>query len=844
MFFVARAPSPYLGFNAQKSFFDDEFQSHLPAYTGWKPVPRSIFCRIHSLLSGAPAAVDDEGTAGDERSFVAREIKRGGGNFRRFTHTAKGLGGFHLFVRLQRVGVFGDPRLYPRRLDTSGADAIHPHLRQGMIQRHTFGHSDNREFGGGVSESVAHGNDAGDRCEIDDRPALHRDHRRQKCLAHEHRSAHVDGVQAVKIRRGGCQDRADAAHPGVVDQHVATAVVFRMDDVDAPLAGIFISYIDGDELRELPFPADHPGGGLARLSIALGNVDLRAGIGEGVGNRQSDAGAGPGHHRHFPCQIEHAGFLSLVQSQAGRIMIDPMPQDHLEIGLEHHRNGRLTQAEASYRALLKIDSGNADAMHWLGVLHSQAGMWDEAVRWLEQAVAIRPGEAAFLHNLGQAALSGGRLSQAVAAFEAAAVFDRERAELRYHLAIALLARGAPDDAEEAVIALRQAGTLGMDSADLHRQLGAALLAANLHDEAIASLRTALEKSPDDVPARYLLAVVYQRLGKTTEVRKNLLKALEIEPTFVRGWCALAHLETDAGNRAQAIALYRRALSIKPDDAPALNALGQVLLSAGKQEESMAAMREAVRASRLNNTPPAGTVADLERKITLDSTGAELHYTLATITHLTPPARIPAVLLTDLYERYAGGFDEHLREKLHYRMPEMITDAIAAAQPVRPMDILDLGCGTGLCAPLLRPWASVLCGVDISSAMIEQAKARNLYDRLEVADLVTAMQRAERSFDLLVASDVLIYLGDLSGVFEAAARCLRPGGLWAYSVEAGGGERYHLQGKSFRFAHAKPYLQKLGSMYGFRQESFDLVSARTEALLPVASYMVVLRLIAA
>ena len=522
-------------------------------------------------------------------------------------------------------------------------------------------------------------------------------------------------------------------------------------------------------------------------------------------------------------------------------MIHSMPQDFLEIGREHHRNGRLTQAQASYRELLTIEPGNADAMHWLGVLYSQAAQWDDAMHWLEQAVAVRPGDAAFLHNLGQAAINSGRLQQAVAAFEAAAAFDPERAELRYFLAVALLARGAKDDAEEAVIALRQANALGMDTAELHRQLGAALLAANLPDEAKISLHVALEKNQNDAPTRYLLAIVHQRKNETAAVRKNLLKALEIDPVFSRGWSALGRLEADAENWNQAISLYRRALAIKPEDPATLNALGQALLLVGKREESMAAMREAVRASRLSSATPAGTVADLERKIALDPMCAELHYTLATVTHLTPPARIPAALLTDLYERYAGGFDEHLREKLHYRMPEMITDAIAAAQPARPMDILDLGCGTGLCAPLLRPWASVLCGVDISAAMIEQAKARNLYDRLEVADLVLAMQLAKRSFDLLVAADVLIYLGDLSPVFEAAAECLRAGGLFAYSVEAGGGERYHLQAKSFRFAHAKPYLQKLASMYGFHEVSFDLVSARTEAQVPVASYMVVLRL---
>ena len=134
----------------------------------------------------------------------------------------------------------------------------------------------------------------------------------------------------------------------------------------------------------------------------------------------------------------------------------------------------------------------------------------------------------------------------------------------------------------------------------------------------------------------------------------------------------------------------------------------------------------------------------------------------------PPAQIPGVLLTDLFDRYAPTFDDHLRGELQYTLPEKITDAIAAVRPAGLQDVLDLGCGTGLCGPLLRPWAEHLCGVDLSPLMIEQAKAREVYDTLEVADLVTAMRQAERGFDLLVAADVFLYIGDLSPVFEAAA----------------------------------------------------------------------------
>ena len=517
-----------------------------------------------------------------------------------------------------------------------------------------------------------------------------------------------------------------------------------------------------------------------------------------------------------------------------------MPQDLLQIGLEHHRNGRLKQAETSYRTLLKDDPANAMGMHWLGVLLSQAGQWDDAIHWLEQAAALRPTDAAFQNNLGQACLNGGKYDEAVKAFEAASMSEPDRAETYFSLGLALMARRAPQDAEEAVLAISQAISLGMDSVEAHRQHAAALLLSGNPDQTIAALQEALAKAPEDVQSLYWLAMAHQHKGETAETRKNLLKAVEIDSTFSRGWGALGDLEAEMGNLAQAAALYRRAIAAKVDNAAAYRGLAYVLQKSGKPDEAMSAMRQAVRVNRDAQSASVGSIADLERKITLDQQGAELHYTLATITSLLPPAQIPSALLTDLFDHYAPGFDDHLRGKLQYMLPEKIADAIAAVRQPGLQDVLDLGCGTGLCGPLLRPWAEHLCGVDLSPLMIEQAKARNVYDTLEVCDLVAAMRQAERGFDLLVAADVFIYIGDLSPVFEAAARCVRPGGLLAYSVEAGSGDRYHLQMKSKRFAHSKPYLQKLAAMHGFVEESFESVTARFDAGQPVPAYLVVLR----
>src|SRR5438309_403288 len=97
-----------------------------------------------------------------------------------------------------------------------------------------------------------------------------------------------------------------------------------------------------------------------------------------------------------------------------------MPQDLLQIALEHHRAGRLRQAEANYRALLDASPNDADALHWLGVLLYQAGAAGEAIPLLQRAAELRPADPAFQHNLAQAYLSNGRPDDAVAAFGRAA----------------------------------------------------------------------------------------------------------------------------------------------------------------------------------------------------------------------------------------------------------------------------------------------------------------------------------------------------------------------------------------------------------------------------------------
>jgi predicted TPR repeat methyltransferase len=464
-----------------------------------------------------------------------------------------------------------------------------------------------------------------------------------------------------------------------------------------------------------------------------------------------------------------------------------MPHDLLQIALGHHRAGRLTRAEAGYRALLAEDPEHADALHWLGVLLFQAGQLGEAVTRLQQAVARRPDDPAFLHNLAQAYLAARRDDEAIAAFQ------RSRAA-------------------------------GADAADLHFGLGIAWLRKKRPDEAIAALRTALTKNPNLAPAYYHLAAAYRAARQPNEVRKALLTALELDGNYAAAWQALGVLDREAGNHAQAAASLRKAQELR----------------GGGCGGGVSGMQPPTRS--------ASSMGELERRLTPDDSMRKLHDVLVDAVGLVAPTSPARAQVAELFDRYAEGFDAHLRDKLGYRVPEMIADKVGQLRPQGQLDVLDLGCGTGLCGTPLRPLARTLAGVDLSAAMIEKARARGVYDRLEVAELVEALCAAPHaSFDLLVAGDVLNYIGDLAPTMEAATAALRRDGLFIFSVEALGGTsagagdgRFQFRAATHRYAHAEPYLRHVAGIYGFDAPSLEAITIRNEANSPVNGYLVTLQ----
>lgn len=524
-----------------------------------------------------------------------------------------------------------------------------------------------------------------------------------------------------------------------------------------------------------------------------------------------------------------------------------MTQDLLQIALEHHRGGRLRRAEEGYRSVLQRQPSSIEATHWLGVLLMQAGKSDEAVPLLEQASAARPQDAAFTHNLAKAYQASGRLDEAIASFDRAVWLDKSSVDAIISAAVARLARRQPGDAEDALTLLNKAQLQGHSSPELYQQLAVALLMTGRFQEAIDACKSAIERKPDYAEAHYHLGVAHMQLGDLQEARRCIAHAVELKPDYVRALHGLAGMEVSAGRWAEAEALLQKEVRANPASPDAHQALGIALQRLGRSNDATVAFIRARRAARgespaaIGEIAASAAIAEFERRITPTAETALLHSYLAAKTSLAAPQQMAAPTVLSLFDRYADLFDEHLVGRLEYRAPQLIVEAIRSVDSRTDLNVLDLGCGTGLCGPLLRPISRRLVGVDLSPAMIDKARERNIYDRLEVGDLLDWLGRDPGQWDLLVTTDVLIYVGDLAPIFEAAVAALRPDGLFAFSVEAGTGDRFQFNKNIQRFTHSAAYLHHLAKIFGFVEARFEEITLRKEASRDVPGMLMVLRL---
>ncbi len=312
----------------------------------------------------------------------------------------------------------------------------------------------------------------------------------------------------------------------------------------------------------------------------------------------------------------------------------------------------------------------------------------------------------------------------------------------------------------------------------------------------------------------------------------------VYPFALRGWCTVAvimisndiladrrydfaRMLKERGDLEGALSLFEEAAALVPGWAPAEFALAETLEALGRHQEAAAHYTQYLRLAET------------------DEMGAEIR--LALIGSAPVPKTLPEAYVRSLFDQYAPRFEESLLANLDYKAPFQLLDAIERLRPQQPSGerVLDLGCGTGLAGEAFRKRAAWLVGVDLSPGMIAEAGRKTIYDELHVADAVAGLAGRDGFFDLIVAADVLVYIGDLAPVFRAALAAIRPDGLFAFSVQRTDDTDFIL-GAECRYSHRADYVRAVAADVGFDVTEIAPAVSRVEAGKDVPGLIAVLR----
>jgi predicted TPR repeat methyltransferase len=368
--------------------------------------------------------------------------------------------------------------------------------------------------------------------------------------------------------------------------------------------------------------------------------------------------------------------------------------------------------------------------------------------------------------------------------------------------------------------LRRALALRPDAAGIWNNLGNILRALDRHDAAAEAYERSASLAPDDPDVLNNLGVLRRGQGRPDEAEAALRRAIALRPQFVDAYNNLGNLLHARGEWAEAVDLYMRAFTFAPPHRETRKLLAIAYQRLGEHDKATQIYREWVEEE------PDNPVAR--------------HY-LSACTGTDVPARAPDAFVETTFDRFAATFDSRL-EGLLYRAPELLGDVVARiyGEPKKALEVLDAGCGTGLCGPLLAPYARRLVGVDLSAEMLARARSRSLYDALHKAELTAFLSSARKEYDLIISADTLCYFGELTEIAAGAYGALRPCGCLAFTVEAldeAEASAGHRLEDHARYAHTRDYIQSTFTTAGFIDLQAEEAHLRIEGGRPVRGFVV-------
>lgn len=395
-----------------------------------------------------------------------------------------------------------------------------------------------------------------------------------------------------------------------------------------------------------------------------------------------------------------------------------------------------------------------------------------------------------------------------------------------------LAQSAPADPRVCLVLLRVAEARGDAAA------------------ALEAAQSAVRLAPAWPVAHGELALLLARTGQAAGAMEHARRAVDLAPQLPQALVRMVDVAHLAQDFATAVDWLRRLARLAPREALVQRLLARDLHLLGRHEESRQAWSAALALDPRDAEALVGRLQvalalqdraaarrDAQALMALDPANADYRFWLDTAEGRTPQTQ-PEDTVRRLFDGVAPMFDANLVQGLGYRLPQQVAERLQAWRPARDFSVLDLGCGTGLLGRHLGRLYGRLVGVDVSPRMLEQAARLEVYDELLAVGMAEGLARQpDRSFDVVTALDVLVYVGDLAPALPDLVRVLRPGGRLVLSCESAGESEADLVLRpSLRYAHRRSHVQALCAAAGFEAVEVEDTVLRTEHQAPVHGFV--------
>ena len=524
----------------------------------------------------------------------------------------------------------------------------------------------------------------------------------------------------------------------------------------------------------------------------------------------------------------------------------------LQQAVDHHKDGRLQNAEQLYRAILQTQPKHTDANHNLGVLAVQMNMVEQALPFFRIAIETNPTNSQYWLSYIDALIKLSKhddarqvLKQGQEKGLSGKRVDQLSTQLKENNA-------PPQDQIAALINMYHSGQMTKTEQACHELLqtyphtlvilnvlGGSFNGQGKFQEAIESYNKAIQIKPDYAEAYSNRGIALKELGELEEAVESCNKAIQIKPDYAEAYYNRGIALKDLGQLEEAIESYNKAIQIKPDCADTYNNRGIALKEIGQLREAVESYNKAIQIkpdcagayyNRGNALKDLGrlkeAVNSFQQSLQLDPNDFSSQHMINSI--IGEDSNIaPRVYVEKLFNHYASNFEHSLVNKLEYKMPSLLNKTLVDQGLSRKFDkAIDLGCGTGLAGVEFRDLVGTLIGVDLSDNMILKADEKNIYDKLYVDDLISGIQKAETNFDLFISSDVLVYLGDLRPLFGCIEKHANNNALFIFSTEDVDGDNFCLRDTG-RFAHSKEYVLSVATDCSFEVEFFERSNLRKD-----------------